>query len=33
MVIVKVGPDGKIALKNGSNGNTPIIVDVVGWFP
>ena len=33
MVIAQVAPDGTIKIKNGASGNTPIIVDVVGWFP
>jgi len=33
MVIAQVGPDGKIAIKNGASGGAPVIVDVVGWFP
>lgn len=32
MVIVKVGTDGKITLHN-RDGFTPVLVDVVGWFP
>jgi hypothetical protein len=32
MVIVKLGSDGKITLFNKS-GATPVVVDVVGWFP
>ena len=32
MVIVKLGPGGKITLFNKS-GETPVVVDVVGWFP
>jgi hypothetical protein len=32
MVIVKVGTSGKITLYNNA-GFTPVLVDVVGWFP
>ena len=32
MVIAEVGVDGKVALFN-SAGSTPVVVDVVGWFP
>jgi len=32
LVIVEVGVDGKVALFN-SAGSTPVVVDVVGWFP
>ena len=32
MVIVKVGSGGKITLHNNA-GFTPVLVDVVGWFP
>ena len=32
MVIAELGPDGKVSLFN-SNGSTPVVVDVVGWFP
>jgi hypothetical protein len=32
MVIAKVGSDGKIAIAN-FGGITPVVVDVVGWFP
>lgn len=32
MVIAKVGADGKIAIAN-FGGITPVVVDVVGWFP
>jgi hypothetical protein len=31
MVIAQLGSDGKVSLLN-SNGLTPVIVDVVGWF-
>ena len=31
LVVVKLGPDGKIAIFNGM-GNTDVIVDVVGWY-
>jgi hypothetical protein len=31
MVIVKLGAGGKITLYNNA-GNTPVLVDVVGWF-
>ena len=32
MVIVPVGPDGKITITNGSTGTIQAIVDVAGWF-
>jgi hypothetical protein len=32
MVIAEIGTDGKVSLLN-SNGWTPVVVDVVGWFP
>jgi hypothetical protein len=32
MVIVKLGTGGKITLFN-RDGFTPVLVDVVGWFP
>jgi hypothetical protein len=32
MVIVKIGTGGKITLFN-RDGVTPVLVDVVGWFP
>jgi len=32
LVIAEVGVDGKVALFN-SAGSTPVVVDVVGWFP
>jgi len=32
LVIAELGPDGKVSLFN-SNGLTPVVVDVVGWFP
>jgi hypothetical protein len=32
MVIAELGPDGKVSLFN-SNGSTPVVVDVVGYFP
>jgi len=32
MVIVKVGVGGRITLYNNA-GSTPVVVDVVGWFP
>jgi hypothetical protein len=31
LVVVKLGPDGKIAILNGF-GSTDVIVDVVGWY-
>jgi hypothetical protein len=31
MVIVKIGTGGKITIYN-NDGNTPVLVDVVGWF-
>ena len=31
MVIAQLGSDGKVVLLN-SNGSTPVVVDVVGWF-
>ncbi len=32
MVIARVGPDGRIALRN-EFGSAHVIVDIVGWFP
>ena len=32
MVVVKVGTNGQITISN-PFGSTPVIVDVVGWFP
>jgi len=32
MVIVKLGAGGKITIYN-NDGFTPVVVDVVGWFP
>jgi hypothetical protein len=31
LVVVKLGPDGKVILFN-SGGNVDVIVDVVGWY-
>jgi hypothetical protein len=32
LVIVKVGPDGKVNLFNGSSGSTQLLADVAGYF-
>ncbi|MGI8809857.1 MAG: M4 family metallopeptidase [Acidimicrobiales bacterium] len=32
LVVVKVGPDGAIKLLNGSQANTDVVIDVVGWY-
>jgi hypothetical protein len=32
LVIVKVGPDGKVVLFNGSGGSTQLLADVAGYF-
>lgn len=32
MVIVKVGAGGRVTFYNNA-GSTPLVVDVVGWFP
>ena len=32
MAIVKVGTNGEVAVNN-AYGSTPVVVDVVGWFP
>jgi hypothetical protein len=32
LVMVAVGPDGKVALRNGSAGQVDLIADVAGWY-
>ena len=32
LVVVKVGPDGAVKLKNSSSANVDLVIDVVGWY-